>query len=90
MTNVRSRTFFRHTPTFKAAEDAELNAAIKAWQEAGGEIRQVTPVASEEQQEWWEALRGFPNFEQFLQAETAAEADLHDRTFDQWKRKLPW
>jgi len=89
MTNTGSRTFLRHN--VKAAEDAELNAAIKAWQEAGGEIRQVTPVASEEQRkEWWGSLREFPSFNQALQAETAAEEARIEQAFDQWKRKLPW
>ena len=44
MTKARRRTFFRHTPTEKAAEAAELDAAVAAWEARGGQILRVQPA----------------------------------------------
>lgn len=90
MSKTRRRTFFRHTPTCKAAEAAELDAAVAAWQAAGGEIRRVPPLVGEDLRDHWKALPEPIQFVTALQAQAALEDDLAVSTLDQWKRKLPW
>lgn len=57
MSKTRRRTFFRHTPTCKAAEAAELDAAVAAWTSKGGQVVTCPPLEGPDLQEWWEGLR---------------------------------